>query len=50
MADRDKIQDEQNAEVAQGPGHPVSGFYGNFEHALDSKGRVALPSNFRSPT
>ena len=26
----------------------VSGFYGNFEHSIDSKGRVALPSNFRS--
>ncbi|HMO17803.1 MAG TPA: division/cell wall cluster transcriptional repressor MraZ [Oligoflexia bacterium] len=25
-----------------------SGFYGSYEHALDSKGRVALPATFRA--
>ena len=25
-----------------------AGFYGNYEHSIDSKGRVSLPSNFRA--
>lgn len=55
MVDQEKdidIQNQQGSEPLNesfdsSTVHSV-GFYGNYEHSLDSKGRVALPSSFRS--
>ena len=37
----------KSAVIAQPLDNANIGFYGNFEHSIDSKGRVALPSAFR---
>jgi MraZ protein len=43
----DNLDQEQDGSISADLNR-VSGFYGNFEHSIDSKGRVALPSNFRA--
>ena len=43
----DNLSQEQEIESSADLSR-VSGFYGNFEHSIDAKGRVALPSNFRA--